>query len=123
MKNSLLFVALFGVASLIAQETKNEKLTIEKGTWNIGGNFSVSFAKNDTKNELQSIENEFTSISFVPNVGYALGKNIITGLSFGYGYGKSESSLQNEGKINSSNSNNYRTLSVSPYIRGYLPIG
>lgn len=123
MKKALLFVTLLGIGSLSGQESKKEKLTIEKGTWNIGGNFSFGFAKNDSKDELRSNENENTSISFFPNVGYALNKNIITGISFGYGYGKSESSSQNDGSTDSFSSNNRRTLSIAPYVRGYLPVG
>lgn len=123
MKKGLLLVALLGVWSLSAQESKKEKLTIEKGTWNLGGNLSLGVAKNNDRDESRLNENENTFISFFPNVGYAIGKNIITGLSFGYGYAKSESSSANDGNIDNFNSNDRRTMSIAPYVRGYLPVG
>lgn len=123
MKKVLLITALFSVGLISAQESQKEKLIIEKGIWNVGGNFSFGIAKNDTKDESQSSENENTFISFFPNIGYAVGKNIITGLSFGYGYAKSEALFATDGTTDNFNSNDRRTLTIAPYVRGYLPMG
>ncbi|NJB71862.1 hypothetical protein GGR42_002324 [Saonia flava] len=123
MKKVVLVVALLGVGSLTAQESQKEKLIIEKGTWNVGGNLSFRVSKNDNNDASQIRENENTSISFFPNVGYAVGKNIITGLGLGYGYSKSEILSANEGAINNFTSNDSRTFTIAPYIRGYFPLG
>lgn len=39
----LLFIAIFLISNILIGQGENEKFTIEKGLWNIEGNFSLNF--------------------------------------------------------------------------------
>lgn len=127
MKKILLCGALFHVLLVTAQRDKQDKLIIEKGTWNVGGNFSFRFTQFESnfQNEDSSrfFENESTGISVFPNLGYAVGNNFIVGLGLGYGFSKSENFTVNDQMVNNFTLSEATTYSIFPYVRGYFPVG
>ncbi|MFS4468635.1 outer membrane protein [Maribacter sp. 2210JD10-5] len=124
MKTVLCITTLFFVGICLAQtDNENEKkLIIEKGTWNLGGNFSLSFSNNQNENESFFNENKNFSFTFLPNLGYTVKDNFIVGLGLGYGYTKSENLGNNNGEVTSSSLNEFDTFIVFPYIRTYWPV-
>lgn len=127
MKKILYLGALLNVLLINAQDDTTDRLVIEKGTWNLGGNFSFGFSQNEfnfqNRDESGISENESTRISFFPNIGYALGKNFMVGLGLGYGYFKSENLSIRDEMVNSFNTSNSTSYSIFPYARGYFPVG
>lgn len=127
MKNSILFSVLFCSLMLIAQDSDEEKLIIDKGTWNIGGNLSLTFSENENVfNEQQSSNNlKNFNITIQPNIGYAIGKNLMLGSSIGLGFGSGDSSSRTGGLPDNLSSAESESTSwnIAPYVRAFLPIG
>lgn len=109
------------------QNPDEDKLIIEKGTWNVGGNFSLGYSDfESTFNQQENLNNSQNfNINIVPNIGYAIGKNLILGVNIGVGYGTGDSSSRTSGfPDNQSNAESESTSwNISPYVRAFLPIG
>ncbi len=123
MKKVLLLVTVLAAGSVFAQDSKDEKFEIEKGSWNLGGDLSFRFADSDESTQTRFSESENSSIAVFPNVGYAVGKNLITGLSLGYGYSKTESLNAQDGFEEFRGSGDRHTWTIAPYVRKFFPIG
>lgn len=124
MKKFLLFVALIQMAFATAQTDTQDKLIIEKGTWNLGGSFSFGFGEREDLfgDRFQDTENSFVAVR--PNFGYAIGNNLLVGLGLDYQYSKGEGKLTEPDGITiiSSGSNERTSIGFFPYLRGYLPV-
>ncbi|GFD74597.1 hypothetical protein KUL113_40170 [Tenacibaculum sp. KUL113] len=117
MKKLLLSTMLFALSFAYGQEKKeNEKLTIEKGTWYVGGNVSLGH----TNSEFEDSPNtsKYFNFNFSPKIGYTFNDNLILGLGLGYGYTESESGNTTNNQVNTTN--HFR---VFPYIKKYFPVG
>ncbi|UOY05915.1 porin family protein [Muricauda sp. SCSIO 64092] len=122
MKKTLFFAGALIAGSLTAQITQDDRLVIPKGTWTVGGNLSVNTLSNTSENEPFTSENSSTGISFLPNLGYAVGKNTVLGIRPGYRYGESESTFLEDNTINSSRTTEFHALSIASYLRRFFPL-
>ncbi|TLP79259.1 outer membrane beta-barrel protein [Maribacter sp. ACAM166] len=123
MKTFLPIVALLTFSFLSAQEP-SEILVIEKGTWNLTGNASLSFEGNKSNyNQLQNVsENSSHYLVLAPSFGYALKNDIVIGVGLEYGNQKGENS--NTGfDTDNRYTNKNQSIGLTPYIRGYKGIG
>lgn len=122
MKKIVFFASVLIVGSLTAQTTQDDRLVIPKGTWTIGGNLSFNTISNTSKNAPFTSENSTTGIAFLPNLGYAVGKNTILGLRPGYRYGDSESTFLEDTTVNNSRTTEVHALSIASYLRRFFPL-
>ncbi len=117
MKKLLLCTMLLALSFANAQEREgNKKLTIEKGTWYVGGN--ISFGHDSSEFEDSPEASKYFNFNFSPKVGYTINDNLILGLGLGYGYSKNE--IENTINNPANTSNNFR---IFPYIKKHFPIG
>lgn len=127
MKNGILFSVLICSLTVIAQDPDEEKLIIEKGTWNVGGNLSVTFSDNENAfNQQENLNNSKNfNITIVPNIGYAIGKNLMLGANVGVGFGTGDSSSRTGGFPDNQFSAESESTSwnIAPYVRAFLPVG
>lgn len=118
------FIILFVMASINAvkaQEVNQDSIFIDKGDFLISRSFSTSSFKSEFE-QLdidESTETKSFSISFNPQVGYAVSKNSILGLRLGYGFSKFENSSDGQ-DITESKNNLY---SIGPFFRRYFSLG
>ncbi len=112
MKKLLLIAILFAGTIVMGQE-KEEKLTLKKGTWSLGGEIAFSTANSELPN-ISTEKNKFTSFNVSPKVGYFISSNLEIGLGSGYSYSKNE-----DINLNSTKNNSY---SVFPYVKKYIPL-
>tara|TARA_R110001592_G_scaffold3585_1_gene20659 strand:- start:1133 stop:1783 length:651 start_codon:yes stop_codon:yes gene_type:complete len=119
MKKLLIITFLFTFGIILGQETE-KNLNIQKGTWNLGGTFSLNnsnssseFISNSSKNE-----NDQFYVGFYPRVGYAINNNLIIGLGLGYEYRDFKTYYSGIENYDS----NQNTLVVFPYIKKYFNI-
>jgi hypothetical protein len=110
MKKIILLASLFMSLGAMAQ--------IKKGNTLIGG--AISGGTNKSKSTLagQSDEQRSNSINFYPSIGYAIKKNVVTGIKLALGKSENES-------INTNVTTSKSEISVyggSFFIRNYLPI-
>ncbi len=112
----LLFLKIFICFFAMKAQNKEGKLAIEKGTWNIGGQLSLSSSKNEIEGSSIAETNNF-NFSIKPNISYFLENNVSIGLIIGYGYYEDENFSQT-----SENSNYRNEYSVAPNIRKLFPI-
>lgn len=120
MKHVLLFTILLGAAALQAQDSENDKRTIPKGTWNVGGDFSLGIY--DLTSDFEFADDEFEresdrfTISIYPRIGYAFAEDWMVGVRAGYNLSKvkNENSSLNEGIVNSEAKG--EGLEVAPYV-------
>lgn len=123
MKTFLPIVA-FLIFSFVCAQDDSEVLVIEKGTWNLRGNASLSFQENKSNyNQLQNVsENSSHYLVLAPSFGYALKNDIVIGVGLQYGNQKGENS--NTGlDIDNRYTNKIQSIGLTPYIRGYKGIG
>jgi hypothetical protein len=78
MKKLVLAILLMATVNSFAQK----KLTIEKGTWKIGGQTTLSH--NKTKRSDPDSDYKSFYWSLTPNIGYAISKNTLLGVQLGY---------------------------------------
>ena len=115
MKKLLLSTMLLALSFAYGQE-KNEKLTIEKGTWYVGGNFSLGHTNSEYEDSSET--SKYFNFNFSPKIGYTINDNLIIGLGIGYGY--TESELENSTNNPANTTNHFR---VFPYIKKHFPVG
>lgn len=125
MRKKFFIIAIFLCVSLQAQEQKNnERLTIDKGSWYLGGSVSVGYVNSDQTVNALDRNNKSTSFSFIPKAGYAVKKNLIAGLGLGYGYSKNKNMYENPTTNEMDNTDGTsNSFTVSPFIRQYFPVG
>ncbi|MBY0427345.1 MAG: outer membrane beta-barrel protein [Cytophagales bacterium] len=102
---------------------------IEKGTWMIGGDVSVSSRSSSTKDTSSSSSYKSTSVNLLPFVGFFLTKNLLVGGSLGYNYSsyntESSYSYRNQGvNYYSNNLQKYQSqnLQFGGIVAYYIPI-
>lgn len=109
------FLLMFGI--IIGQE-KEENLNIQKGTWNLGGTFSLNNSNSEFDSNTSKNENDQFYIGFYPRVGYAINNNLIIGLGLGYEYIDDKTYYSGIENYDS----NQNTLVIFPYIKKYFNI-
>lgn len=119
MKKVLLLTALLCVGIIKAQEDTKDKFILEKGTWNLSGNFAFGFNDGDSNGIDTSSDENTTFIEISPTVGYFFNNNFQVGLGLGYGYRDSDFEFVNNGAIINRNIEDH-TFSVYPYARKYF---
>ncbi len=122
MKKTLFFASALIVGSLAAQTTQDDRLVIPKGTWTVGGNLSINTLSNTSENEPFTSETDVTGVSFLPNLGYAVGENTILGLRPGYRYQESENTVFEDSMRNNSRTTESHALSIASYLRRFFPL-
>lgn len=115
MKKLLIITFLLTFGIIIGQE-KEENLNIQKGTWNLGGTFSLNNSNSEFNANTSKNENDQFYIGFYPRVGYAINNNLIIGLGLGYEYRDFKTYYSGIENYNS----NQNTLVVFPYIKKYF---
>ena len=86
MKKLVLLVAIIGCNLIFAQKTEtNEKLTIKKGTWILGGSLQLNGVSNNS-GAFISNPTSFSNSNIILNGGYFISNNITIGLNAGYAY-------------------------------------
>lgn len=123
MKTFLPIVAFLIFSFTCAQED-SEVLVIEKGTWNLTGNASLSFqnSENSFNQQESSSENSSNSLTLAPSFGYALKNDIVIGAALQYTHQKGKSTTTGFNP-NSSSTSTTQFVGITPYIRGYKGIG
>ncbi|WGH75570.1 hypothetical protein P8625_16155 [Tenacibaculum tangerinum] len=123
MKKLVLCAMLCVLSVAYGQEkVQNEKLTIEKGTYFLNGDFSVNHSNNIIKDFYygSSYESNIFNFSIAPKIGYAIKDNLLIGLGVGYGYSEVEA-------INPFNESNattsFNNFSILPFIKKLFPVG
>ncbi len=121
---TLLPIIAFLVLSFASAQEPTEKLVIEKGTWNIRGNASVSFQNNEYSSNQSEIisENSTNSFLIAPSFGYTLKDNLMIGVGLQYINQKTEGSSIGFGNPSNSKATN-NSIGLTPYIRGYKGVG
>ncbi|MEM7483687.1 MAG: outer membrane beta-barrel protein [Bacteroidota bacterium] len=126
MKRVLLVAVFFGAMTLQAQEQINDKLTINKGTWTIGGN--VSIGTNNSESTFESNDDVFQresdqfSFSVFPRFGYAFSDNWMVGLVTEYSLSKTENENENPNSTLSTSEFKNESLALAPYVRRYFGV-
>jgi hypothetical protein len=119
MKKLLLLIATFFAFTIANAQEKEQKLTIKKGTWSYGGNFSLNFENNENENQTYTSDNDHFRFNLYPKIGYAIEDNLTLGLGLGYGYSKNEYEYSDSGN-DELKSNSF---SIFPYIKKHIPLG
>lgn len=125
MKRILLFAALLSVSLISAQE--QDKLTIQKGTWTLGG--SLSFNNNNSDANFNGLgitrnsQNDVSTLALFPRVGYTFNDNWIVGLTPGYITSKSENENSDDGGEVLTSEFKSETISISSLVRRYFGVG
>ncbi|WP_298371240.1 autotransporter domain-containing protein [uncultured Lutibacter sp.] len=114
----LFIIALLITFGISFGQEKKEPLNIEKGTWNLGGNFTYSNSSSETNNTSTNAENDQFYIGFYPQVGYAIKNNLIIGMGVGYEYRKNEN-YYSETEIYNSKQNG---IVVFPYVKKFFNV-
>jgi hypothetical protein len=123
MKRILLISAIC-ITTFCAAQVTEEKQIIEKGTWNITGNATLSLQNNDYNYNQQEYTSKSNSIYFLlaPSFGYAIKNDVVIGAGLQYSHQKNENLISG---LDPDNLYTFRNQSVgiTPYIRGYKGIG
>ncbi len=110
----LLIIALLVTFGISFGQVKEDNSNIQKGTWNLGGNFTLN---NSIYNSSNTENNQFY-IGFYPRVGYDINNNLIVGMGIGYEYHNNK----NYYSETESNNSNLNRIVVFPYIKKYFNI-
>lgn len=97
-------------------QEKEKKFLIKKGTWNVTGQIATNFNKATFSNNSTTDEFRF---NIIPSAGYFINDNLSLGLQVGYMYRKVENNVASPSNIREEISH---SVSLSPYIKKYLPI-
>ena len=123
MKRVLFFALLLGFATLQAQNSDEDKRTIPKGTWNIGGDFSVGLSDQESTNEIAISNSDRFSFSVLPRVGYVFSDNWMLGLKTGYSFSKFDLERIDNGAFTGESESKGESITVAPYVRRYFGLG
>ncbi|WP_340065677.1 hypothetical protein [Ascidiimonas aurantiaca] len=110
-------LVLFTTLSM-AQETQ-ENFLIEKGTWSLEGDFSITTEKVEDLIIDDVVNDEFNFI-ILPKIGYAVSDNLLLGLGLGYEYSEGSFKSQEPSFDNEVESNAFIVFS---YIKKFIPVG
>lgn len=116
----LFFIAAIIVYGVSFGQELNEKLIIEKGTFNIGGKASLNF--NNSENINVSSKSDHNSFEISPNFGYTIKNNLMIGLGLGYLYSKSKN-YNVDNSIEERSRSIIEGVSVFPYVKKYISLG
>ena len=95
MKKFTLLLLVFASLNSFAQK----KRIIEKGTWKIGGQFSLNHRKTKSNVDLQNNnDNKNYHWLVMPQISYAISKNTLVGLKIGYKHSNRKQNNNNEYK-------------------------
>ncbi len=125
MRKLLFLTILFANAVLFAQQSNEDLIIIEQGTWNLGG--SLAFNSNNFSSDFD--DGDFTQtrdnriISLFPRVGYTLSDNWVMGMILEYSLSKTDLETFNINSGNSTSEGQSEIVSFSPYLRKYFGIG
>lgn len=114
MKNLLLIAVFFAAVATSHAQDDAENVFITKGTYELGGSFSLGFNKSEIKDVDSENQNFFMNIS--PNLGYAIKDNLLIGLRTGFNY--SEATRSFDGNLDFAT----RGYSFAPYLKKYFSI-
>lgn len=123
MKHVLLFTLLLGAVTLQAQKSENDKRIIPKGTWNIGGDFSLGLNNQESTNQISIRNSDRFSFSVLPRVGYVFADNWMLGLKAGYSHSKSNLERIDNGTFTGESESKGESVTVAPYVRRYFSVG
>lgn len=128
MKKLVFFTALLAFGFSTAQQSKkNEKLTLKKDTWYLGGDTSFrdsndEFLRNDT---IRNRNNRYR-FNISPRVGCFIQDNLLVGLGVNYVYDKNNNTNMYTNENNELTSEKYwhtdESLGIVSYLRKYIPI-
>lgn len=115
MKKIFTIITLFLTMLTIAQDEEKNYSTIEKGSWNLSGNFALNSSNFNFENTNQN-DTKNTMFSINPQIGYAISKNLMFGLGLGYTFNLNEhqNALNSEFKRN--------TYQINTYLKKLFPI-
>lgn len=116
MKKQIILLAL-SVASICSSQEKEERFTIAKGNWLLGGSINYSSQKN--KEVSANMETKDTRLIVSSKVGYTIKDNLVIGTSIDYL--STNGQIAPETQFRTSNSKS-ETVGVSPYITKYFSI-
>lgn len=116
MKKQIVLLALC-VASVCSSQEKEERFTITKGNWLLGGSINYSSQKN--KDISGNTETTGTRLIVSPKVGYAINDNLVIGTGIDYLHANGQ--IAPEIQFNNPNSKS-KFIGVSPYITKYFSI-
>ncbi|MCR9226240.1 MAG: autotransporter outer membrane beta-barrel domain-containing protein [Flavobacteriaceae bacterium] len=120
MKRVLFFALLMGFATLQAQNSDEDKRTISKGTWNLGGNVGFGFNSSEDAYTFADQERKSSSIAVFPNIGYTMAEDWMVGLRTGYGFSKNQTDRVDSGDIATGSESRSESFTVAPYVRRYF---
>ncbi|MEM6892650.1 MAG: outer membrane beta-barrel protein [Bacteroidota bacterium] len=123
MRKFLLATLMLFTAVTMAQDQDDNRLTIPKGTWVLGGN--IGFFSNTSDNNFTDdiVRNtERSSFTFSPRIGYAFSDNWTVGLVSDYFVQKGDNeNIAPDGTISNGETKS-ESLSFAPYVRRYFGI-
>ncbi|PRX56511.1 autotransporter domain-containing protein [Flagellimonas meridianipacifica] len=136
MKKRFFLAVVLSTCLIYAQEQKKDKLTIEKGTWTLGGNVSfrtdtfdssINNTITDGNGEIidvfsEELNRDFSSVSLFPRVGYVFSDNWVVGLLADYSVNNSDTERIQEGQDASFSEFKSEGISLAPYVRRYFGV-
>jgi len=115
----LIAALLTGIYSF-GQNENDEKLIIQKGIINIGGNLNFGIGSQDFSNETNQDVTKNTLFRIQPKFGYFAGNNIEIGIALDYSQSNTNNLVQTQPVTEQDNIRS--TFGIIPYIRGYKSI-
>ncbi|MEO0505687.1 MAG: outer membrane beta-barrel protein [Bacteroidota bacterium] len=123
MRKFLLATLMLTMVMTLAQAQDDDRLTIPKGTWILGGN--VSFFNNTSDTNFSDDFNsnlDRRNFTFSPRIGYAFSDNWTVGLVSEYFLQKGENESVTSNGVVSNGEVKSESLSLAPYVRRYFAI-
>ena len=123
MREFLLATLMLTIVVAMAQAQDDDRLTIPKGTWVLGGN--VGFFSNTSDNNFSDdiVRNmERSSFTFSPRIGYAFADNWTVGLVSEYFVQNGDNETITADGAVSNGETKSESLSLAPYVRRYFGI-
>ena len=116
MKKKVITMSLLFFYSFSYGQEEIEKFEIKKGSWILGGNVNYSYDKNTsgTSSSTEIKETKGTSFEIVPEIGYAVSKNLIIGLEMSYGGSKPD--------VPEFENPETTFFGISPFVTKYYPV-
>ncbi|SNR39549.1 outer membrane beta-barrel protein [Lutibacter flavus] len=114
----LLIIGLLVTFGISFGQEKEENSNVQKGTWNLGGNFTLNNSSSEINNNSSNTENNQFYVGFYPRVGYAINNNLIIGIGIGYEYHNNKNYYSETESYNSDQNG----IVVFPYIKKYFNV-